>query len=142
MRRTQRPFERTPFPAKTKDCKLGKSDQLAGVNNFRHEALHLVTSCGYKCSDTDQHHKMDVDASHHQQQQEEEEQADYLQQHEQGSEGVWHLLLGGLWTPLDQAVVCKLLCCSQAMADFIHTKCTGEKIVCCRLVWPCCAAVM
>jgi hypothetical protein len=27
-RRTQRLFERTPYPAKIKDCKLGKSDQL------------------------------------------------------------------------------------------------------------------
>lgn len=59
------------------------------------------------------------DASHQQQQ---EEQADALQQ----QEGVWHLLLGELWRPLDQAIVCKLLCCSQAMADLIHTKCTGE----------------
>jgi hypothetical protein len=54
---------------------------------------------------------------------------------------VWHLLLGGLWKPLDQAVVCKLLCCSQAMEDIIHAKCTGERC-CCKLVWQCCAAVM
>jgi hypothetical protein len=59
------------------------------------------------------------DASHQQQQ---EEQADALQR----QEGVWHLLLGELWGSLDQAIVSKLLCCSQAMADLIHTKCTGE----------------
>lgn len=56
---------------------------------------------------------------------------DYGQQHDPAREGIWHLLLGQLWTPLDQAVICKLLCCSQTMANLIHTKCQGGKC-CCR----------
>jgi hypothetical protein len=73
---------------------------------------------------------MFLDASHQQQQQQQGEQADALQQPDQGQERVWHLLLGHLGTPLDQAVISKLLCCSQTMADLIHTKCTGEPWYC------------
>jgi hypothetical protein len=59
--------------------------------------------------------------AHHDQQ----EQSEELQQQQRQQGDVWHLLLGGLWTPLDQAVVCKLMCCSQDMADLVHEKCAG-----------------
>jgi hypothetical protein len=43
------------------------------------------------------------------QQQQQEAQLDALhdlgQQHDPAREGIWHLLLGQLWTPLDQAAV-------------------------------------
>lgn len=39
-------------------------------------------------------------------------------------EVVWTLLLQQ-WDPLEQAVLCKLMCCSQAMADLVHQHCAG-----------------
>lgn len=40
---------------------------------------------------------------------------------------VWTLLLQ-LWNPVDHAVLCKLLCCSQAMADLVHHHCAGAVV--------------
>lgn len=40
-------------------------------------------------------------------------------------EVVWTLLLQQ-WDPLDQAVLCKLLCCSRAMAQLVLQHCAGE----------------
>lgn len=39
---------------------------------------------------------------------------------------VWDLLLSELWKPLDQAVVCRLMCCSRAMQELVHKKCAGQ----------------
>ena len=45
--------------------------------------------------------------------------------HQRQQEDVWDLLLDKLWSTLDQAVVCKMLCCSQTMANLVHSKCAG-----------------
>lgn len=43
----------------------------------------------------------------------------------QQSQLVWDLLLSEV-EPLDQHVVCKLLCCSKSMCDLVHSKCAGQ----------------
>lgn len=41
-------------------------------------------------------------------------------------EAVWSLLLRHAWDPLDQQVVCKLLCCSRGMAAVVNSSCAGR----------------
>jgi hypothetical protein len=41
-------------------------------------------------------------------------------------EAAWRLLLGELWQPPEQQVVCRLLCCSRAMARLVHALCAGR----------------
>jgi hypothetical protein len=38
-------------------------------------------------------------------------------------EPVWRLLLQHAWQTMQQAVVCKLLCCSRAMTAVVHSSC-------------------
>jgi len=45
-------------------------------------------------------------------------------------EAVWSLLLQHAWDPLDQQVVCKLLCCSRGMAAVVNSSCAGRLSVC------------
>jgi hypothetical protein len=47
------------------------------------------------------------------------------QQRSLDDECVWRLLLEELWQPLEQEVVCKLLCCSSTMAQLVHSTCAG-----------------
>jgi hypothetical protein len=43
-------------------------------------------------------------------------------------EAAWRLLLGELWQPPEQQLVCWLLCCSRAMARFVHELCAGRVV--------------
>lgn len=42
------------------------------------------------------------------------------------NEDVWRHLLQHAWQPLDYQVVCKLLCCSQAIMAVVHRTCSGR----------------
>jgi hypothetical protein len=44
-------------------------------------------------------------------------------------EPAWRLLLGELWQPPEQQAVCRLLCCSRAMARLVHALCAGRVVL-------------
>lgn len=52
-------------------------------------------------------------------------QPDLLAAMEQRDERVWVLLFNA-WQPLDQEVICRLLWCSQSMAQLVHATCAGR----------------
>jgi hypothetical protein len=54
---------------------------------------------------------------------------------QQCNEQVWALLLGKAWQRLDQRVVCRLMCCSNSMAQLVHSTCAGRLPVTIQRSW-------
>lgn len=53
----------------------------------------------------------------------------------QRDEHVWLLLLSRAWQPLQQQVICRLLCCSNSMAELVHATCAGRLNTVLRKCW-------